>query len=193
MARAVLATLAAQLGGRQPNRLQLWLMRRPRGVHAGVWDAVCLAALAATDGGRRQLSARTLHAHEVASLPSSSRRPPPPPPPPAQLVLAAQRHAVARFWDLLQDLCSVGTLPAAPGWLAYTRLSNNTMTGPRVAYTTGGKRIWHLMELLQADALPCCCWRAGCCTAVLPPVTRPEVLLLLRSAPVCCCVPPAGD
>jgi len=113
VARAVLATLAAQLGGRQPNRLQLWLMRRPRGVHAGVWDAVCLAALAAMDGGRRQLSARTLHAREAASRPSSSRHPPPPPPAPAQLVPAAQRHAVARFWDLLQDLCSVGTLPAA--------------------------------------------------------------------------------
>ena len=49
----------------------------------------------------------------AADGPSSSRHPPPPPPTPAQLVPAAQRHAVARFWDLLQDLCTVGTAPAA--------------------------------------------------------------------------------
>jgi hypothetical protein len=113
VAAAVRSTLAAQLGGQQPSRQQLWLMRHPAGVHAGVWDAVCLAALAAMDGGRRQLAARLLQARQAADGPSSSRHPPPPPPTPAQLVPAAQRHAVARFWDLLQDLCTVGTAPAA--------------------------------------------------------------------------------
>ena len=139
VARAVLATLAAQLGGRQPTRLQLWLMRRPPRVHAGVWDAVCLAALAAMDGGRRQLSARTLHAHEVGSRPSSSRHPPPPPPPPAQLAAAAQRHAVARFWDLLQDLCAVGTLPAA--WRSEVPASH-----PFVRWDAGAQR-WRVHRL----------------------------------------------
>ena len=113
VAAAVRSTLAAQLGGQQPSRQQLWLMRHPAGVHAGVWDAVCLAALAAMDGGRRQLAARLLQARQAADGPSSSRHPPPPPPTPAQLVPAAQRHAVARLWDLLQDLCTVGTAPAA--------------------------------------------------------------------------------
>ena len=113
VAAAVRSTLAAQLGGQQPSRQQLWLMRHPAGVHAGVWDAVCLAALAAMDGGRRQLAARLLQARQAADRPSGSRHPPPPPPLSAQLVPAAQRHAVARFWDLLQDLCTVGTAPAA--------------------------------------------------------------------------------
>ena len=61
-------------------------MRQPAGVHAGVWDAVCLAALAAMDGGRRQLAARLLQARQAADGPSSSPHPPPPPPTSAQLV-----------------------------------------------------------------------------------------------------------
>ena len=113
LAAAVRSTLAAQLAGQQLSRQQLWLMRHPASVHAGVWDAVCLAALAAMDGGRRHLAARLQLARQAADRPSSSRHPPPPPPSPAQLVPAAQRHAVARFWDLLQDLCTVGTAPAA--------------------------------------------------------------------------------
>ena len=56
VAAAVRSTLAAQLGGQQPTRQQLWLMRHPAGVHVDVWDAVCLAALAAMAGGRRQLA-----------------------------------------------------------------------------------------------------------------------------------------
>ena len=113
VATAVLSTLAAQLGGQQPSRQQLWLMRPPPGVHAGVWHAVCLAALAAMDGGRRQLAARLLQARRAAERGSASSHPPPSPPTPTQLVPAAQRHAVARFWDLLQDLCAIGTAPTA--------------------------------------------------------------------------------
>ena len=114
VAAAVRSTLAAQLGGQQPTRQQLlWLIRYLQ-VHAGAWDASCLAAaLAAMDGGRRQLAARLLHACQAADGPSSSRHPPPPPPLPAQLVPAAQRHAVARFWVMLQDFSFVGTAPHA--------------------------------------------------------------------------------
>ena len=57
--------------------------------------------------------------------------------------LASSAYGVSR---LLYRAEFSGHPPAAvvdwlAGWLAYTRLSNNTMTGPRVAYTTGGKRI----------------------------------------------------
>ena len=135
VAAAVRAALAAQLGGRHPTRQQLWLMRTPTGIHAGVWDAVCLAALCAMDAGRRQLTARALHARQAEERPASSRRPPAPPPSPAQLVACAQRHAVARFWDLLQDLCAVGTVPVA--WRSEVPAGH-----PFLCWDAGAER-WH--------------------------------------------------
>ena len=48
----------------------------------------------------RHLAARLLLTRQAADRTSNSRHLPPPPPLPAQLVLAAQRHVVARFWDL---------------------------------------------------------------------------------------------
>jgi len=101
VAAAVLETVSAQLRGRALSRPQLWLAAAPLGVHQGVWDVVCLASLAAMDGGRRYAVAQQLQA------------PPHAPPPPQQLTQAAARHAVARFWDLLTEFCSVGTAPAA--------------------------------------------------------------------------------
>ena len=64
-----------------------------------MWEAVCLAAVAAMDGGRRQMTARQLATPATAAGP--------------ELAAAASRHAVARLWDLLQDFCSVGAAPAS--------------------------------------------------------------------------------
>ena len=139
VAAAVRATLAAQLDGRHPTRPQLWLMRAPAGTHAGVWDAVCLAALCAMDAGRRQLTACVLQARQAEGRSSTSHHPSAPSPSPAHLVAGAQRHAVARFWDLLQDLCAVGTVPAA--WRSEVPASH-----PFLCWDAGAQR-WHLHRL----------------------------------------------
>ena len=99
VAAAVTTSLSAQLGGRRLTLKHLWLAQPPPGVHAGVWEAVCLAAVAAMDGGRRLMKARQL------ATPAAPAGP--------ELAAAASRHAVARLWDLLQDFCSVGAAPAS--------------------------------------------------------------------------------
>ena len=95
---AVADAVSTALGGVPLTRSNLWLARPPPGIHRGVWDVTCLASLAAMDGGRRMMVARSMAA------------PPDTPPDPA-LPAAAARHAVARLWILLEDFCSVGTAP----------------------------------------------------------------------------------
>ncbi|PRW05685.1 Transposon TX1 uncharacterized 149 kDa [Chlorella sorokiniana] len=56
VAAAVLSSIAAAAGGSIP-RHAIWLCRAPAGIYAGVWDLVCLAAVAAMDHGRRTLYA----------------------------------------------------------------------------------------------------------------------------------------
>ena len=99
VAAAVTSSLSAQLGGRHLTPQHLWLAQPPPTIHAGVWEAVCLAAVAAMDGGRRQMTARQLATPATAAGP--------------ELAAAASRHAVARLWELLQDFCSVGAAPAS--------------------------------------------------------------------------------
>ena len=52
VADAVTATIAAAAGA-AVARHAIWLCRAPPGIHAGVRDLVCLAAIAAMDHGRR--------------------------------------------------------------------------------------------------------------------------------------------
>ena len=99
VAVAVTASLSAQLGGRLLTPQHIWLAQPPPSIHPGVWEAVCLAAVAAMDSGRRLMKRRQLAT--------------PPAPAGPELEAAASRSAVARLWDLLQDFCSVGAAPAS--------------------------------------------------------------------------------
>ena len=100
---AIVASIHAALADANPtapapSRPQLWLMRPPAGVHAGVWQAVCLAALAAAESARKRL-----YALSVA-----------PQPPHVPTVLArTARWAVARFWFLLADFVALRRVPRA--------------------------------------------------------------------------------
>jgi hypothetical protein len=110
VAAAVTSGLSAQLGGRRLTPQHLWLAQPPPTIHAGVWEAVCLAAVAAMDGGRRQMTARQLATPATAAGP--------------ELAAAASRHAVARLWDLLQDFAVlVPPPPVGAGRCPLTTLS----------------------------------------------------------------------
>ncbi|PRW45726.1 Transposon TX1 uncharacterized 149 kDa [Chlorella sorokiniana] len=93
VAAAVLSSIAAAAGGSIP-RHAIWLCRAPAGVYAGVWDLVCLAAVAAMDHGRR-----TLYALSTG------------PPPEAPLSAIAGRSARARFWSNLADFIAFDCAP----------------------------------------------------------------------------------
>jgi hypothetical protein len=104
IAQAVVHSLRSALspgvGSPQPTlaTADIWLARPPAGIHAGIWDLVCLAAVAAMDSGRRSAVRCML--------------PPDPQPASAALTLRAGRGAAARFWDLLADFCGHGSAPA---------------------------------------------------------------------------------
>jgi hypothetical protein len=93
VAAAVLSSIAAAAGGSIP-RHAIWLCRAPAGIYAGVWDLVCLAAVAAMDHGRR-----TLYALSTG------------PPPEAPLSAIAGRSARARFWSNLADFIAFDCAP----------------------------------------------------------------------------------
>jgi hypothetical protein len=79
VAAAVTSSLSAQLGGRRLTPQHLWLAQPPPTIHAGVWEAVCLAAVAAMDGGRRLMTARQLAtpaAQACPELAAAASRPP---------------------------------------------------------------------------------------------------------------------
>lgn len=93
VAAAVVSTVAAAAGC-NISRPTIWLCRAPPGIHAGVWDLVCLAAVAAMDHGRR-----TLYALSTG------------PPPATPLPAIAARSARARFWSHLTDFIAYGCAP----------------------------------------------------------------------------------
>ena len=102
-AAAVLASISAALAGARPGaapatRADLWLARPPPAVHAGTWQVVCLAAIAAMDGGRRYMYAR---------LPGPAQ----PPPYIPDIIAGSTRFAVARFWLLLGDFVGLCLVP----------------------------------------------------------------------------------
>jgi len=100
IARGVLDAVAAQLPPSQPPLLpsQIWLVQAPPAIHAGVWDLVCLLAVAAMDKGRRQATRLMLN----AASPTGG----------AELATAAARRAAAWFWQTLEEVCSLGHFPA---------------------------------------------------------------------------------
>ena len=98
VARAVVDTISAAVGAPVP-RAAVWLARPPAAVYGGVWDVVCLAAVAAMDHGRRLLWALSTG-----------------PPPVAPLAVTAAHTACARFWSHLSDFVALRAAPAS--WLA---------------------------------------------------------------------------
>jgi len=79
-------------------RSAVWLCLAPAGQHEEAWAAVSLCALAAMERGRREMYRRLCEGQA---------------PSPA-FVTSLQRHAIARFWELLADFCAVGA--PRPAW-----------------------------------------------------------------------------
>lgn len=99
VAQAVVAAVSSAAAEHQPaaapvGKASIWLARCPPAVHRGVWDVVCLAAIAAMDHGRRRMYALSLG-----------------PPPPTPLVDCCARSASARFWELLTDFVALRCIP----------------------------------------------------------------------------------
>lgn len=101
VAQSVVAAITAAVSAARPlaaplPKAAIWLARPPAGVYCGVWEVVCLAAVAAMDHGRRKMYALSTG---------------PPPATPVHDVCA--RSAAARFWDLLSDFVSLGCAPSS--------------------------------------------------------------------------------
>jgi hypothetical protein len=110
VAQAVQATITSSLTAANPHanpieRHHIWLALAPPGVHRGVWDVVCLAAVRAMDRGRRALLRETL-------------APPGPDDPPTPAALAARcgTAASSAFWTSLHSFASHRRIPR--GWQA---------------------------------------------------------------------------
>ena len=119
IAKGVLDTISAQLGPSQRPLAQahVWLARAPPGLHAGVWDVMCLLAVAAMDKGRRHATRLMLpsgtsaqqRAHGAAAAPQRSSGTTAGP----ALAAAAAARAGAWLWEQLEEVCSLGLLPAS--------------------------------------------------------------------------------
>lgn len=99
VAAAVVHSLTAQLGGQPLSTTSIWLAKPPPGLHGGAWGVVCLAAISAMDSGRRSL-------FKLGAAPATATAG-------SDMVAVASQHAVARFWILLQDFCSLNCAPVA--------------------------------------------------------------------------------
>ena len=93
VAQAVVSAISAAAGAAL-TPAAIWLARPPPGVHGGIWDVVCLSAVAAMDHGRSRM-------YQLDSGPASTVPTP----------LLASRSAVACFWRLLTDFVSLRSLP----------------------------------------------------------------------------------
>lgn len=99
IAQAVVTALVAQLPSTSIlPRSAVWLCVAPGDQHDGAWAVVCLCALAAMERGRREMYRRLCEGQT----------------PGPEFASSLQRHAVARFWELLTDFCAVGAPP--PAW-----------------------------------------------------------------------------
>lgn len=94
--------LQQQQQGQPPQRrlraTDVWLMLDQPGVDRGVWQLVCMSAIAAMDYGRRRAACCILH----------NERPQQAGP---QLAQQMQRAAVARFWVTLAIFCTLSAIP----------------------------------------------------------------------------------
>ena len=101
VAQAVIAAITSAAAAQQPlapplSKASIWLARPPATCYSGVWDVVCLAAVAAMDHGRRRMYALSTG-----------------PPPQTPLHVSSSRSAVARFWELLADFVALRCVPAS--------------------------------------------------------------------------------
>ena len=122
MAQAVVEQLRLCLpAGARPLRCaDVWLLRPPAGVHAGVWGVVCAAALDAMAHGRRALWAvsrgvkapdprQTLITDYLPVVRAAGVLPP------LTGVQRAERSATAWLWTQLQDFVELRGVPAQWG------------------------------------------------------------------------------
>ena len=124
VAQAVASTIGTAAGA-DLTATNIWLARPPLGVHGGVWDVVCLAAVAAMDHGRRRMYA-------MSQRPPSQTSP----------RLVASSSAVAHFWRLLSDFVSLRSAPHSwrdhtpPGhpFIHFHPHSSSFVLNPPVAY-----------------------------------------------------------
>jgi hypothetical protein len=110
VAQAVVTAISSAAAAQQPlaaplSKDSIWLARSPAAVHSGVWDVVCLAAIAAMDHGRRRMYALSLG-----------------PPPATPLHVSSSRSAVAYFWERLTDFVALRRVPAS--WRASVPLGH---------------------------------------------------------------------
>jgi hypothetical protein len=122
VACAVVRQVQSQLpAGRQLACSSLWLGVCPdAAVHAGVWDVVCLAAVAAMEHGRKLMWRLHLQAISASAANSSGRQAtlhelwhlPDPSIGVSDVVQYAARAAAADFWGRLQDFADLD-LPAS--------------------------------------------------------------------------------
>ena len=140
IARAVVSELLSAL----PAQAQLvcadvWLMRPPAGVYAGVWGLVCAAAVEAMEFGRKLAWALDLGGAAAPGGPSQTLitsffpRVSVGDSPPSAVVQRAARKAAAWFWCLIQDFVSLQRVPV--DWLS--------KMGPTHAFVgvTGGSQL----------------------------------------------------
>ena len=120
-----LASNAKLATNQQITPQNLWLCDAPEGVHAGVWDVVCVAAIAAMDSARRRMVAARMEAER-----QGLRRTP------QEIPQQASRQAVSRFWDLLQDFCSLATAP--------TKWQEQVTQGHPFLFWEPAKKEWRL-------------------------------------------------
>jgi hypothetical protein len=114
------------------DRHHVWLCVPPGrpGLHEGVWQVVCLAAILAMDKGRKLLTKWRME----GDLGAHHNGPRPPPPLP-QRIPAASRVATTTFWDYVQDFICLGMAPAT--WVADI---TNTHPYIKLHQTTAGER-----------------------------------------------------
>ena len=97
VAQAVIESIETALAPRPGFQMShLWVPCAPHGVHGGVWQLVCLAAVAAMDAGRKRLYADSL----------------PPTHTPLTLTAACGRYAAAKFWGFIADFTA--SSPSTP-------------------------------------------------------------------------------
>jgi hypothetical protein len=94
VAVAVRDAITVELGSAASlDRVNLWMMRPPPGMHRGVWMIVCLAAVAAIHKGCRLLWGWATREAQGG--------------PPSAGAAAAGRRAVSYLWEFLTDFASM--------------------------------------------------------------------------------------
>ena len=110
----------AAAAGTQLTAVDVWLVKKPAGVFVGIWQLVCMAALAAMDHARKVAFARQ---QEAGAQPAQ---------PGAEYAAALGRRSVGWFWGQMAEFCALGMAPAA--W------RSAAVHGPFIRYSRQSQR-----------------------------------------------------